>query len=155
MNPVTQFIRDSLNIKHTDYFASYGMGSTARKVVDEVRDLADVSSGIALDNVEFEESSAIRTVIYKGMVEFGAKKLFDKVYCDFQSLPRTYKDLPRCFGACYDLCTEKGMVLIEGITNRKQAHHLLEQKHITKFWLLRDNDSHFDLLYIKEKHFEA
>ena len=155
MSPDTLSVRDSLNIKRDHFFVSYGMGSTARKIVDGMREIADVSSGVALDNVELEESKNIPTVVLRDPKDFGSEKLFDRVYCNYGEFPKGSRDVKRALTACNALCVDKGMVLVTNLNERENVFAWLMENHVTKYWILNESAKKFNVLYTKESHGRA
>jgi hypothetical protein len=147
-----QLVRDILNIKKSDFFVVYGLNQESREIVNYMRGFADVSTGIAVDNIQFEESEYLRTPIYRGFPELGAKKLFDKVYCEYDNLPQSKHSFKEAFDICFDLCEHNGMVLMSGLTDWTGTDQLLRKRAIPSHWFLRETDDHFDLLYKKPKY---
>jgi hypothetical protein len=122
------------------------MGQTARDVVDYMRKFADVSAGIAIDNVQFEESQRIRTAVFR---ELDARNIFDRVYSDLNSFPRSLKNVTKAFNACYELCRPDGMILMTGLSDWAHMQKLLLGHNVTTFWMLREKEVRFDVLFKK------
>lgn len=149
MSETGKLIRDILNVKKADYFCSYGLSEKAREVVDYMRGHAEVSAGIAVDNVQFEEADYLKTAIYRGTEELGATRIFDRVYCAYESFPRSQKSIKQAFAASHSLCEVGGLVLLTGLNDWILIAQLMEKHHIKTHWLLREGEVYFDLLYKK------
>lgn len=141
-----QRIKNTLNIRSSDFFIAYGMSQSSRFLVDHLRQCAEVSVALVADKQELEICEGIRTKIFESINDIGGLEVFDKVYCNYSQLPMRKQHHQTVLEICYKLCVSNGMVLIENMNNKNQIEKFIQQNRLQKYWYMNQ----CDLLFKKD-----